>query len=73
MGNPDECSDQKIIDKPNSCYGLDHDGKFCDVWFLMKQKYPHIKGMKDIASATLNSSTTQATEFYTEIDEYMDK
>ena len=31
----------------------DHDGKFFDVWYLMKQKYPHIKGMKDIASATL--------------------
>ena len=41
----------KIIDKPNSCYGFDHVGKFCDVWYLMKQKYPHIKG---IASATLN-------------------
>ena len=54
MGNPDECSDHKIIDKPNSCYGFDHEGKFWDVWYLMKQKYPHIKGMKDIASATLN-------------------
>ena len=53
MGIPDECSDHKIIDRPNSCYGFDHDGKFCDVWYLMKQKYPHIKGTKDIASATL--------------------
>ena len=26
---------------------------FCDVLYLIKQKYPHIKGMKDIASATL--------------------
>ena len=33
--------------------GFDHDGKFCYVWYLIKQKYPHIKGMKDIASATL--------------------
>ena len=55
MGNPDECSDHKIIDKPNLCYGFDHDGNFCDVKYLMKQKYPHIKGMKDIASATLNT------------------
>ena len=53
MSNPDECSDHKIIDKPNSCYGFDLDGKFCDVLCLLKQKYPHIKGMKDIASATL--------------------
>ena len=45
MGNPDECSDHKIIDKPNSCNGFDHDGKFCDVWFLMKQKYPRVKGI----------------------------
>ena len=54
MGNPDECSDHKIIEKPNSCYGFDLDGKFCDVLCLLKQKYPHIKGMKDIASATLS-------------------
>ena len=33
--------------------GVDHDGKFCYVWYLIKQKYPHFKGMKDIASATL--------------------
>ena len=46
MGNPDECSDHKIIDKRNSCYGFDNDGKFCDVWYLMKQKYPHIEGME---------------------------
>ena len=44
----------KCIDKQNSCYGFDHDGTFCDVWYQMKQKYPHIKGMKDIASATFN-------------------
>ena len=54
MGNTEECSDHKIINKQNSCYEFDHDGKFCVVWHLMKQKYPHIKGMKDIASATLN-------------------
>ena len=48
MGNPDECSDHKIIEKPNSCYGFDLDGKFCDVLCLLKQKYPHIKDMKDI-------------------------
>ena len=53
MGNPEECSNHKIIDKSNSCYGFDHDGKFCDIWYFMKQKYPHIKSMKDIASATL--------------------
>ena len=41
------------IDKQNSYYGFDHDGKFCDVWCLMKQTYPHIKCMEDIASATL--------------------
>ena len=41
------------MEKPNSCYGYDLDGKFCDVLCLLKQKYPHIKGMKDIASATL--------------------
>ena len=58
MGNSDECSDHKIIDKPNSCYGFDHDGKFCDVCYLMKQKYPHIKGTEDIASATLNAAAT---------------
>ena len=32
---------------------VDHDGKFCDVWYQIKQKYPHIKGMKDTANATL--------------------
>ena len=31
------------------------DGKFCDVWYLMKQKYPHIKGMEDTANATLRA------------------
>ena len=51
-GNPDECSDYKIIEKPNLCYGFDHEGKFCDVWYLIKLKYPHIKGMKDTDSAT---------------------
>ena len=51
MGNPNEYSDHKIIDEPNTCYGFDHFGKFCDVWYLMKQKYPHIKGMKDRTSA----------------------
>ena len=58
MGNPDKCSDHKIIDKSNSCYGFDHDGKFCDVWHLIKQKYPHIKGMIDIASATLSCTVS---------------
>ena len=56
MDNPDECSDHKIIDKPNSCYGFDLDWKFCDVLCPLKQKYPHIKGMEDIASATLTLS-----------------
>ena len=31
------------------------DGKICDVWYPIKQKYPHIKGMKDTASATLRT------------------
>ena len=49
----------------NSCYGFDHDGKFCDVWHLIKQKYPYIKGMKDIASAILNKNNVkqQSTSF----------
>ena len=34
------------LEKPNSCYGFDHDGKFCNVWYLIEQKCPHIKGMK---------------------------
>ena len=58
MGNSDECTqcrDHKIIDNPNSCYGLNHNGKFCDVWHLIKEKYLHIKGMKGTASATLTS------------------
>ena len=55
MGNPDKYSDHKIIDKPNSGYWFHFDGQFCDVWYLIKQKYPHIKGMKDTASATLNT------------------
>ena len=32
---------------------------FVTFWHLVKQKYPHIKGMKDIASATLNSLSQQ--------------
>ena len=53
MSNPDEWSDPKFIDNPNQCYEFDHDGKFCDVWYLIKEKYPHIMDMKDVASATL--------------------
>ena len=33
--------------------------EFCDVCHLIKQKYPHIKGIKDIASATLIIQITE--------------
>ena len=52
-GNPNEWSGNNIIDKPNPCYEFDHDGKFFDVCYLIKQKYPHIMDMKHTARATL--------------------
>ena len=54
VGNPDELSHHKFIDKPNPCYEFNHDGKFCDVWYLIKQKYLHFMDMKDPARATFN-------------------
>ena len=50
VGYPDEWSDHKIIDKPNIWYEFYHGLKFCDTWYLIKQKYPHI--MEDAANTS---------------------
>ena len=39
----------KIIDKPDPSYEFGYDGMFCDVWYVIKQKHPHIMDRKDTA------------------------